>query len=822
MAGFNFDSIKNGFSKLGDSFKQPADNSYEENYEEEAYEEDYEGGYQEAYEEEEYDDAYSEDGYADEYAEGEYEEDAYDEASYDEESYDEASYDDAYAQEEDGYEEAGYDEGEFDGEYYDSEYEDEPSYDSEEAYDDSSDLGYNPAVFANLNDEDDGYDEENYDDEYQYDEDGVYEDDGEYYDEEGYAENEEEPSPVGAVLSNVLSFILTNDLVMYIALVVLPPLGIWLLWKKNKFDITVRSAISIASLIWMIILLILLFGGKGKEDPTSNEPVNFMQHTIQPTATVQATTPAVQPTDSTVPTATPNSNVANPNGGVTDPVENQQPITYVWATNSDQYYHNAQNCGGMTNASRLTLDSATSRGKTACPLCVGGGTSTSPNGSALPTGTQYYATTRGTWYHVNPSCQGMTGASVVTEANAIADGKTACPECIGYYGTPGGKYYHSVSNCSGMLNAVTNTEAEWIKTGKTACTKCINSGNKVGSTVTDTSTQVYATQGGKYFHTIENCSGMKDASRISIQSAVSAKKTACPRCVSPSKVMVFATANGTYYHTKNNCSGMKDALQVTAEYAIKYNKKACPTCASMLVDSKNTNTSNTTTTTGATGTGSNFENTETTIYVYATSGGTYMHLKSNCSGMAKAQKVTFKQAESAGKKRCPTCMTPDTVQVFATLEGKWFHTISTCQGMKNAVTGTAKKAMSMGKTACPVCAKSLSTTATTSNNNANTGTNNNNNNNNANTGTNNNNNNTTNNNTANNNTNTNFTTDNSNAPTGTASSKVYIKTGKPYYHKGASCSAQSATGLSAVTLEFAIDRGYKACPSCNPPSKITY
>ena len=135
--------------------------------------------------------------------------------------------------------------------------------------------------------------------------------------------------------------------------------------------------------------------------------------------------------------------------------------------------------------------------------------------------------------------------------------------------------------------------------------------------------------------------------------------------------------------------------------------------------------------------------------------------------------------------------------------------------MKNAVTGTAKKAMAMGKTACPVCAKSLSATATT-NNNANTG---NNNNNTANTGTNNNT--TANNNTANN-TNTNFTTDNSNAPTGTASSKVYIKTGKPYYHKGASCSAQNATGLSAVTLEFAIDRGYKACPSCNPPSKITY
>lgn len=809
MAGFNFDSIKNGFSKIGESIKHPAnDASYEDQYEENAYEENYEDAYQEGYEEEYDDNAYSEEAYDDGYSEGEYEDASYDDPYYPEDSDSSDGYYDE--NEEDGYVE----EGEYDEEYYDSEYSSDESYDSADDYD-ADDLGYNPAVFDNLNDEDGGYDDQTYDDEYAYDDNGVYDNDGEYYEDDGYADNAEEPSSVGAVLNTFLSFILENDIAMYVALVILPPLGIWLLWKKNKFDITVRSAISVASLIWMIVLIILLFGRGGDDDVTSNPPVDFMNHTatIAPVVSTNPTTPVTEPTAPVAPSATPNTNLQVPD--TTLPGSNQA-ITYVWAVNTDLYYHNAENCGGMTNASKMTLDSATSRGKTACPVCVGGGVINDPNGSALPTGTQYYATARGTWYHVSSTCQGMTGASVVTEANAVAAGKTACPVCIGYYGTPGGKYYHSLSNCSKMQNAITNTEAAWISSGKTACPVCITGDNKVGSSVgNDTSTMVYATQGGKYYHTEDDCSGMKNASRISIQSAIQNKKEMCPKCVTKEKVMVFGTSGGTYFHTKSTCSGMKNALYVTAEYAMKYGKKACPTCAKMFAEATNTNTSNTTTTTGATGSGSSFENSETTIYVYATKNGTYMHIKSNCSGMANASKVTFKQAANAGKKICPECMTTSSVKVFANADGKWFHTVSDCQGMKGASYIPAKTALAYGKSACPVCAKLLSTSATISNNNKN------------NTTTDKDNNNTTNNNNdkdEDNKTNTTFTPDASNtqAPAGSASSKVYIKPGKPYYHVSASCSHQNVTGASAVTLEFAIDRDYKACPSCNPPSKISY
>ena len=85
----------------------------------------------------------------------------------------------------------------------------------------------------------DGYDQEY--DEPEYDDDG-----GEYYAPE--EEDDDQPS----------ESILDAPWLMWAALILLPPLGIWLLWRSNRFEITVRSAISAASLIWFIVLLIWL------------------------------------------------------------------------------------------------------------------------------------------------------------------------------------------------------------------------------------------------------------------------------------------------------------------------------------------------------------------------------------------------------------------------------------------------------------------------------------------------------------------------------------------------------------------------------------
>ena len=116
--------------------------------------------------------------------------------------------------------------------------------------------------------------------------------------------------------------------------------------------------------------------------------------------------------------------------------------------------------------------------------------------------------------------------------------------------------------------------------------------------------------------------------------------------------------------------------------------------------------------------------------------------------------------------------------------------------MNNAVEVTISKALSAGKTACPTCAKALgnatatksaSAAATTSTAAA---------------------------------TATKAPTDSTKA---SAFTNVYITVGGSsgsYYHKAAKCSAQNFSNGVNVTLEYALGHGYKACPSCNPPSKI--
>jgi len=93
-------------------------------------------------------------------------------------------------------------------------------------------------------DENPDYDEQAYDDEGAYDE-------PEYADGEYYAEEDDyDDQPAG---------ILDEPWLMWAALVLLPPLGIWLLWRNNRFEIMTRSIISAASAIWMVILLVMLF-----------------------------------------------------------------------------------------------------------------------------------------------------------------------------------------------------------------------------------------------------------------------------------------------------------------------------------------------------------------------------------------------------------------------------------------------------------------------------------------------------------------------------------------------------------------------------------
>ena len=74
-----------------------------------------------------------------------------------------------------------------------------------------------------------------------------------------------------------------------------------------------------------------------------------------------------------------------------------------------------------------------------------------------------------------------------------------------------------------MKNATKVTLATAKKRGQTPCPVCLT---KQAQAVTDTKTTVYATSGGRFYHVKANCSGMKNARKVTVAAA---KASARPR-----------------------------------------------------------------------------------------------------------------------------------------------------------------------------------------------------------------------------------------------------------------------------------------------------
>lgn len=497
-------------------------------------------------------------------------------------------------------------------------------------------------------------------------------------------EYEEEEQPSG-----VMSYMLTHDWVMWLSLLLLAPLGIYILWKRKQFDIPVRTGISIASLVLFIMIIILLFGGRGGSDRINNTtkivPVATATMAAPTYAPVVTTAPTLAPTPTPVPEITPRpddgfgTETGSDTEGTGDGTEGDDVTVYF--TPNGKYYHTSSTCGSMTNATASTLSYARTLGKTACPDCYGA----DGEGVAAIQGTVYYATDKGTYFHLKSGCSGMKNASEISQADAEAKGKIPCPTCVGYYATTGGKYYHTKKDCSGMKNAGLYTLASCTKRNQTACPVCM--GNTSDTNV------YYHTSTGKYYHTDAKCSGMKNATKVSLAVALASNQTACPKCVgSDSASAYYATDKGKYYHSNKTCSGMKNAKQVTKSAAEANGKTACPTCIGTIANSA--------------------------TKVYYTAKGTYYHVKSNCSGMKGAQASTIEAAKTAGKTACPTCIQSSGTYVYCTSGGKYYHTEDNCSGMKNATFVSIETAKKNGKTACPTCIGIDSKNKTTSSSSA--------------------------------------------------------------------------------------------------------
>lgn len=137
---------------------------------------------------------------------------------------------------------------------------------------------------------------------------------------------------------------------------------------------------------------------------------------------------------------------------------------------------------------------------------------------------------------------------------------------------------------------------------------------------------VYCTEGGKYYHTDEHCSGMRNAGFCGIETAAACWKLPCPVCCNYD-IFVYASPKGTYYHAYKQCSGMQGAEERRISDGILEEKQACPLC---IPDS-----------------------------AFADIFGTLYHTESDCSGMMTAHSMTGYVALHSGKAPCPVCIEPD-------------------------------------------------------------------------------------------------------------------------------------------------------------------
>ena len=813
---------------------------------------------------------YEGDGYADDYADPGYD-DQYDDEAQDYD--DDPGFDDGYA--DDGYDDDGYDDGGYDDDYADDEGYDDDGY-ADDGYDDGyADDGY-----------DDGYaDDEGYDDGEAYDDPYSDEDADGGYGDDGYYANE----------SPLMRYVDENDWVTYLLLFLFPPLGIYLLWRRNRFEKPLRYALSAISAIWFIVALILLFHNifGGASDTTTDVTL-----TLAPSATVSALdldgsdtsdgldltvdslggdasdtgdeseadtvdtdtetdvdvepspTPLTSGSSASGTTGTTSDYVYSPATGLyyhsrsdctnidqgvsvsrvpKDVAENNRkqsacPVcigaaadgdtTTYYATRGGTYYHVDRTCQGMTGATTYTKEAAERAGKTPCPVCIlktaqslqSGAVKFITSSTTDRSNINVYSTKNGKYYHMTSTCSGMTGATRGSLKDALLAGKDACPVCCkaagtSVYCTSGGEKYHLDKTCSGMQNAMEVTLAEAMVLGKKRCDVCIKSGalptaSQLAKQADEASdeTYVYGTPKGQYYHTDPTCSGMKDAQRYTLKSMLLQKRSACPVCASASNTVVYAKEGGTYYHSYATCSGMTNASAGTMAQAIAAGYKRCPRCWS---DTGSNGTLSTgvasTTSAAATATASN-------TYVYATQAGSYYHLLSNCSGMKNASRITLKQAINAGKKACPTCAGAANRKVYSTEGGKNYHSAPTCKqsGMKNGTARTLAQALMLNQTACKYCIGRSGSSSSSSSSSAKKVSS--------------------------------KTVQSIKAAaaklknshtykSGTSGIKVYARADGKYYHRRKNCSGM--THASRITLEQAMNYGKRACPVCCSTARRT-
>jgi len=364
---------------------------------------------------------------------------------------------------------------------------------------------------------------------------------------------------------------------------------------------------------------------------------------------------------------------------------------------------------------------------------------------------------------VKSNCSGMDNAQQRTLEAAIMLGQKSCPVCIGSSNkvssggisnvTSGSFSSGSGSSGSGISNVNTNSFSSGSK-GSSVTTNMVSSGNYKSGT---SGIKVYAVADGKHYHTTSSCSGMQNASRVTLETALNYGKTACPKCASSANTGVYAVKGGKYYHYSKTCAGA-GSVQGKRGSALALGLDACPYC----VTKTKTISSSDAFKAGTSG-----------IKVYASPSGKYYHASKSCAG-ASATRITLETALNYSKSACPSCAGSAGKRVYAAAGNKYYHSSKTCVG-SGATAGSFAGALAMGLKECPVCIGGSEAYEVS---------------------------------------------DIKYSAPGDTGVYINLDSDMLYYHKGSRCSDAGMSSGTKVMLDFVLSWGYKACPFCAPATSV--
>lgn len=414
---------------------------------------------------------------------------------------------------------------------------------------------------------------------------------------------------------------------------------------------------------------------------------------------------------------------------VTDvPKVQEEPM--VWCTEKGNYYHYDEHCSGMEGAKRRPLTEAQEMGKNTCPVC----SPSEYDGQAGKEPIEFiYYSEDSQYFHKNQTCAGETyplKAEALNTFFAAADAavnKSPCPVCLPHgitmigdgayvnlhktpeitpaepdpkaelfaeatvFCTEGGSYYHSYADCSGMLNASAIRLSEAVEMGKETCPRCLGPAF------------VFTTPHGEYYHSEKNCSGMEGATAMNPEEALWWDKHPCPTCIIDKKVNVASC--DMYYHESDACSAAEfyyDKYPLLD--ALTIGMTPCPECTAVEVTPEEENQD-------AFWAEAEADQEER---VYAAYGKPlYYHKADVCNGQQNNRSLTLANAEKEQLIPCPDCYAAITSEenaeaaepvFYCTPSGKYYHLEPDCSGMRNAEARTPEQVfINSGYTACPSC-----------------------------------------------------------------------------------------------------------------------